>query len=406
MVFWGVAIALVALVVAAMARAAMGAAPAYGSRVQDVQVYRDQLQEVDRDLARGVLSADAATRTRLEVSRRLLEADAANDAPLKTGPRLVAIGIVAVIVAGVSTATYLQIGAPGYPDLPLAERISLIEQAREGRPRQVMAEEQVSLRPRPQVNSAEVEALVVQLRTLLQTRPEDLRGFRLLSRYEAGLGNMKRAYTAQERVILLAGADATPDDFATLAELQILAAGGYVSPEAEANLLTALEREPRNGTARYYLGLMYAQSGRPDLAWPIWRRLLGDSTPDAPWLEPIRLQIEEVSILAGDPTPLDQLPAPRPASPGPTADDIEAAAGMSLEERMTMIRGMVDGLSQRLATDGGPPEEWARLISALGVLGNTDAAFGIYTEAMQVFAGNQAALDVLSAAADRAGVNP
>ena len=40
----------------------------------DLKVYRDQLNEVDRDLARGTLAADEADRLRTEVSRRLLEA--------------------------------------------------------------------------------------------------------------------------------------------------------------------------------------------------------------------------------------------------------------------------------------------------------------------------------------------
>jgi cytochrome c-type biogenesis protein CcmH len=77
-----------------------------------------------------------------------------------------------------------------------------------------------------------------------------------------------------------------------------------------------LELEPRNGTARYYAGLMYAQQGRPDLAFPIWRNLLAESTPDAPWLEPIRLQIEEVAALAGERVRLADLPQPQ-SVPGP-----------------------------------------------------------------------------------------
>jgi cytochrome c-type biogenesis protein CcmH len=97
--------------------------------------------------------------------------------------------------------------------------------------------------------------------------------------------------------------------------MMILAAGGYVSPEAEAALVRGLELQPRNGTARYYAGLMYAQQGRPDLAFPIWRNLLAESTPDAPWLDPIRLQIEEVAALAGERVRLADLP--QPARPPP-----------------------------------------------------------------------------------------
>ena len=41
----------------------------------DLRVYRDQLSEVDRDLARGILDTDAAARARAEVGRRILAAD-------------------------------------------------------------------------------------------------------------------------------------------------------------------------------------------------------------------------------------------------------------------------------------------------------------------------------------------
>jgi cytochrome c-type biogenesis protein CcmH len=48
---------------------------------------------------------------------------------------------------------------------------------------------------------------------------------------------------------------------------------------------------------------------------------------------------------------------------------MEAAAEMAPEDRAAMIEGMVEGLAGRLATEGGPPEDWARLITAFGVLG-------------------------------------
>ena len=59
---------------------------------------------------------------------------------------------------------------------------------------------------------------------------------------------------AQRTVIALKGEAATGEDHAALAEVMILAAGGYVSPEAEAELTAALQRDPLNGTATYYAG--------------------------------------------------------------------------------------------------------------------------------------------------------
>ena len=41
----------------------------------DLRVYRDQLKEVDRDVARRVISPENAERARTEIKRRILEAD-------------------------------------------------------------------------------------------------------------------------------------------------------------------------------------------------------------------------------------------------------------------------------------------------------------------------------------------
>ena len=181
----------------------------------------------------------------------------------------------------------------------------------------------------------------------------------------------------------------------------VLAAGGYVSPEAEQALSRALQLDPQNGPARYYWGLMMAQTGRPDQAFRIWDRLLRAGPPDAPWIPPIRAQIEEIAARAG----VDYaMPDPGTGQAGPSRADIEAAGQMSAEERMQMIEGMVSSLSNRLATEGGPPTEWARLINALGVLGRGEEARGIYDEAIGVFADDPGALDLIQQAGERAGV--
>ncbi len=65
---------------------------------------------------------------------------------------------------------------------------------------------------------------------------------------------------------------------------------------------------------------------------------------------------------------------------------------------------MVAGLSDRLATEGGPPEDWARLITSLGVLGQSEQALAIFNNAMDVFAGNPGALDMIRNAGSQAGV--
>jgi cytochrome c-type biogenesis protein CcmH len=189
----------------------------------------------------------------------------------------------------------------------------------------------------------------------------------------------------------------------------ILAAGGFVSPEAEEVLLQTLNRDPQNGTALYYTGLLYAQTGRPDRAFALWRPLLERSGPQDPWYFPIRAQIEDLGLRAGVVYTAPEIPAPdgapgQPGQPGPTADDVAAAQDMSPEDRQAMIENMVAGLSDRLATQGGTAEEWARLITALGVLGRTDEARAIADEALTAFASEPDALPVIEAARQRAGI--
>jgi cytochrome c-type biogenesis protein CcmH len=249
--------------------------------------------------------------------------------------------------------------------------------------------------------------LMERLRETVAERPDDVQGHRLLARNEAALGNFVAARASQERVLELVGDGATAQDYADYVDLLVMAAGGYVSPEAEAALARVLERDPRNGAARYYSGLLMLQTGRADLAFRVWDDLLAQSRPTDPWVPPIRAQIRDLAQIAGvrDYEPPQMTAAPAAPGAGPTAEQMEAAAEMTAEERMEMIRGMVDGLSDRLATEGGPPEDWARLIGALGVLGDAEQARAIADEAEEVFAGNDAALSLIAEARMRAGLN-
>jgi cytochrome c-type biogenesis protein CcmH len=100
-----------------------------------------------------------------------------------------------------------------------------------------------------------------------------------------------------------------------------------------------------------------------------------------------------------------EVPAAAPA-PGPDAGDIAAAEAMSPEERAEMIRSMVAGLAERLATEGGPAADWARLIQAYGVLGEAEAARAIHAEALERFAGSAGDLALIAEAAAAAGIAP
>ena len=134
MSFWIIAAAGAALVTVLLARAlSRGASmPAEIGAAHDVQVYRDQLAEVERDVARGVLPDADATRVRTEISRRILAADAAGHIVVSAGgkPSPVVTSVIAVVLLGGSLALYWQLGAPGYGDLALQDRIARAEDMR------------------------------------------------------------------------------------------------------------------------------------------------------------------------------------------------------------------------------------------------------------------------------------
>lgn len=373
----------------------------------DIEVYKDQLKEIDRDVARGVLSDDEAGRLRVEVSRRLLHADAAARAagPKASGPSTlsgVMAGIVSVGVLASAFGIYLLIGSPGAQDQPITARLAAADTLRANRPSQSEMEAEIGRpwAPPPGIDPSYLQ-LVEQLRQAVADRPDEVQGQMLLATNEERIGNFKAAHAAQAEVIRIKGASASATDHANYANMLVLAVDGYVSPEAEAALDRVLADEPLNGIARYYKGLVYGQSGRHDLAFETWNALLLDSRMGDPWVPMLMGQMENVSRAAGIRWQIPPLPD---AERGPSRDDIEAASDMSAADRQAMIQGMVDGLAERLAREGGPPEDWARLIRALSVLGQTERASAIWTEAQTAFDGYPDAIDQIRLAAEDAGI--
>lgn len=304
---------------------------------------------------------------------------------------LAAIGLAMLAALGL----YRVLGAPGYPDLPLATRIALIEAARADRPTQAEAEAAQPNITREDENPRRA-AMVEELRAAVDANPGAAEELSLLAMEEARLGNFIAARIAQERLIAVLGDAANAGHYMDLAEIQFLAAGGYVSPETEDLLQEVLRRAPGNGGAQYYTGLMFARQGRPDLAYPIWRALLADSEPGDLWIGPIRAQIEAVAALAGQPVSVEDLVQPPDQDlPGPTAAEIAAATAQGPDAEETALETMAAGLAERLANLGGPPEDWAQLISAYLTLERPGSARSVYDRALIVFAGSDAALTLI-----------
>lgn len=397
--FWAIAAVLTAMVAVLLIQALRRGA-AQADTHPDLKVYRDQLAEVDRDLARGTLAVDEAQRLRIEVSRRLLEADRALQkaaAPGARGSLIWAAGLVVALLGG-SLWLYDRIGAAGYADLPLSVRLAMADEAYKTRPSQAQA--QANTPPAPVADpDPEFVALMDKLRAAVVARPDDAMGLDLLARNEAALGNYAAALAAQDKLLAVKGDAATPDDRLMAAQIMVAAAGGYVSPEAEAHLIDILQRDPKHGMARYLTGLMFAQVGRPDRAFQIWQPLLEEGPPDAPWVQAVKTDIQGVADQAGIKFSL-------PADKGPTAADMAAAGDMTAEDRQAMIAGMVGQLEERLLSQGGPVEEWIKLINALQVLDQPDRGRAALASAEAALAADPAGLQAVRDAAAAAGFAP
>lgn len=393
--FWVLALCLAVAAALVLIRAMLKAAPLGAKAFTDLAVYKDQLSDIDRDLARGTITPDEAGRLRAEVGRRVIEADRAQTNP--TAPvaglpvRIAPVAILALLLPG-ALAGYWVIGAPGYPDMALKPRLQALDEGIAARP-----DQEAELK---RLNTSRDAALDASLATELAaiSDPTVLRG---LFRQRLEAGEIQAAVRTQERLIALLQENTNAADHANLALALVVEAQGYVSPEAETQLRETLTRDMSNELARYLVGEMFLQGGRFDQAFQFWRPIAETGNPAAPWVASIRERIEEVAGLAGI-----RYTLPETAATGPSAADMENAADMTPEDRQAMIEGMVAQLGDRLASEGGTVEDWARLITSLSVLGRGDDAQAIYDEAKTRFANRPAELATLAEAATTAGLSP
>ena len=396
MVFWIVCAVLTLAVVALMVTPLLRPKD-MGDDNPDIAIYRAQLDEIDRDLERQLLEPAEADRARTEVARRLLAANNAAVKPVNASkPNRWLPVLIGAVMLGLGFGTYQMIGAPGYPDMPLQARLAASDEIRANRPSQAAFEAAAPAPPEVDVPD-DYRTAVAQLRAIAPTRPDDLEAWSRLAAAEVELRNYAGAAAAQERVIAIQGQQTDIRDLQRLLDLKVIAAGGFVSPEAETVIARIFDIDEGNIAARYYLGALYNQTDRPDLALRLWRQIIENGDPANFHVSNARAQIVDAAFRAGVEYAL-------PEARGPSFDQMDAAQDMSEEDRQAMIGGMVAGLADRLATQGGPAEDWARLIRAYGVLGDLASADTVWTEAQQVFVSSMRGMEILTNAARDAGV--
>ena len=314
----------------------------------ETTVYKDQLAEVDRDLAAGLIGSSEAEAARVEISRRLLAAaDNQRDPPAVSnlGLRRSAAILALVGLPIISLAVYLPLGSPRLRDFPLAQRT------------------------RAPDATQSLDNLVAQVEAHLEKNPTDSRGWNVLAPVLARLGRYDEAARAYRNSISYGGDSA--DRRADLGEALAGAAGGVVTSEARTEFERAIAMEADEPKANYFLGLAAEQDGRTDEAASIWRSILAKAPPDAPWRPVVQAALGRVG---------------GSGAPALSGDAMAAAKDMDEADRTAMIRGMVDRLASRLKQNGDDVEGWLRLVRAYMVMGDRDKAKSALTDARQAVA--------------------
>ena len=286
--FWFVAIAMALLASVAIVAALLKPGRfSLSSLERNLGVYRRQLQEINQDLSKNAIGENEAEQARLEVSRRMLRVSRSDETVQAEAPRFASLTLsvlVFLILVPGSAAVYLAVGSNGYLDQPLRSRIESASEAYADRPAQSVYLARLANDP-DQSREVDVESNQTAAPSVggdgvaAEVGTNRIASLRTQFRHAAKQGNLLRATEIQEQINKLLGSNATQEDRIRLVELYVGAAGGLISPEAEAELIAVLELDPDNLLASYYLGLLALQIGRPDQALATWVGVLQKSDP-------------------------------------------------------------------------------------------------------------------------------
>ena len=315
-----------------------------GSLTPDIDVYKAQLKELNNDLKSGIIDDEEATRTKLEIERRILKAADGQliSSTLEKPNNFLSLAIVVIILF--SAAFYAVIGTPGMPDFP-------IEEFRQ----QEMPMDRVEA-------LAQTDDLIAKVKARLASSPEEVQGWGYLANLEMNKGNFQKAAEALYQAHIIA-----PDVFdyqLMYAESLIMASNERVTPAALIILNKAKKMAPEHPGPRYYLALADFQAGDVGVAHSEWKVIQGELENSDPMMPLLNVWINRAEVALGIAEPL-----PQTRAPSITAEQAETIQSMSADEQQELIRQMVLQLATKQEENPTNIEGWTRLSRAYMVLG-------------------------------------
>lgn len=266
--------------------------------------------------------------------------------------------------------------------------------------------------PAPKASASaqpDIDSMISSLEAKLKANPNDADGWRMLGWSFFETGRFAEAATAYRKATQLKPDNA--DYWSSLGEALVLAGSGDVPKDASAAFQKALSLDAKDPRARYFLGVEQDMAGNHEQAINTWIALLQDTPSGAPWEADVRKTVEQIAerekidvkarLAALRPAPPTGPAAALNGIPGPSREQMAAASKLPPGAQEEMVRGMVDGLAQKLAADPKQPDRWMMLIRSRMMLGQGREA----SQALQqAIAANPGARGELVSAAKTLGV--
>ena len=205
--------------------------------------------------------------------------------------------------------------------------------------------------------------------------------------------------------------------WSSLGEARVMASDSDPMPPAAATAFRkALAIDPGDPRARYFLAVEKDLSGDHEGAIRDWLALLADTPPGAPWENDLVRTVQQVAAIheidvddriTTAAQTRNILPAtasePAPAMaaiPGPSAEEMAAAAALTPSQQQNMADSMVASLAAKLESDPGNVDGWVMLMRSYATLGREQQARTAYQQAV---AANPSARETLDKARSTLG---